>query len=70
MVSATPQKQDIYQQVQQLADAQKGIVVISSELEEIMLLCDRIAVMREGRILAILEGDAIKADEIMHHAAG
>lgn len=63
-------KQDIYQQVQQLSDAKKGIVVISSELEEVMLLCDRIAVMREGKILAILEGDAIKADEIMHHAAG
>ena len=63
-------KQDIYQQVQQLSDAKKAIVVISSELEEVMLLCDRIAVMREGKILAILEGDAIKADEIMHHAAG
>ncbi len=63
-------KQDIYQQVQQLADAKKGIVVISSELEEVMLLCDRIAVMREGKILTILEGDAIKADKIMHHAAG
>ena len=63
-------KQDIYQQIQRLADSGKGVVIISSELEEIMLLCDRIAVMREGRILAILEGESITADEIMHHAAG
>ena len=35
-----------------------------------MLLCDRVAVMREGRILSILDGNDINANTIMHYAAG
>ncbi len=34
------------------------------------LLCDRVAVMREGQILNILDGEDIKANTIMHYAAG
>lgn len=63
-------KQDIYEQINQFTQEGKGVVVISSELEEVMLLSDRIAVMREGRIQAILSGDDIKANTIMHYAAG
>jgi ribose transport system ATP-binding protein len=63
-------KQDIYAQIQQFTVEGKGIVVVSSELEEVMLVSNRIAVMRQGKIDAILEGDDLKADVIMHHAAG
>ncbi len=63
-------KQDIYVQVKQFIKEGKGVVVISSELEEVMLLSDRIAVMREGKIQAILSGDDISANTIMHYAAG
>ena len=63
-------KQDIYQQIQKLADEGQSLIVISSELEEVMLVSDKVAVMREGRIMAILDGDDIKADKIMHYAAG
>jgi len=63
-------KQDIYLQINKLAQDGKAVVVISSELEEVMLLCDRVAVMREGQILNILDGEDIKANTIMHYAAG
>ncbi len=63
-------KQDIYAQVKQFIKEGKGVVVISSELEEVMLLSDRIAVMREGKIQAILTGNDISANTIMHYAAG
>jgi ribose transport system ATP-binding protein len=63
-------KQDIYEQIHLLAREGKGIVVICSELEEVMLISDRVAVMREGRIEAILEGSEIQANNIMHYAAG
>lgn len=63
-------KQDIYEQIKQFIREGKGVVVISSELEEVMLLSDRVAVMREGGIQAILSGDDISANTIMHYAAG
>ena len=63
-------KQDIYLQINKLAQEGKAVIVISSELEEVMLLCDRVAVMREGRILSILDGNDINANTIMHYAAG
>ncbi|MCW5952079.1 MAG: sugar ABC transporter ATP-binding protein [Propionibacteriaceae bacterium] len=43
-------KQDIYEQIRQLADRGVSIVVISSESEEIRMLSDRVVVMREGAI--------------------
>lgn len=43
-------KYEIYTIIQQLADAGKGILMISSELPEILGMCDRIYVMSEGRI--------------------
>jgi ribose transport system ATP-binding protein len=41
----------IYRLIEGLASRGKGIVVVSSEVEELMLLCDRIAVVSAGRIV-------------------
>jgi ribose transport system ATP-binding protein len=43
-------KFEIYQLIHQLADRGAGVLVISSELEELMGLCDRILVLRQGAI--------------------
>ena len=45
-----------------------SIIFISSELPEIVGLCDRVAVFREGSIVATLEGDDINSNEVMRHA--
>jgi ribose transport system ATP-binding protein len=47
-----------------------AIIVISSELEEIIGLCHRVLVMREGAIATELTGQTITEQEIMYYATG
>jgi len=63
-------KQQIYHFISALAREGKSIIVVSSELPEVIGLCTRVAVMREGRIVGLLEGDEISEQEIMRYAAG
>ncbi len=52
-------KSQIYTFIDKLVREGKSCIVISSELQELVGLCDRILVMRSGRLVAELEGDAI-----------
>jgi ribose transport system ATP-binding protein len=62
-------KAEIYRLLQELAAAGKAIIVISSELPEVMRLSHRIGVMCEGRLTGILPGgEATTQEEIMHLA--
>ena len=45
-------KTDIYQLILELADSGKTIIIVSSEYEELLAICSRIYVMREGKIVA------------------
>ena len=45
----------VYHLIQDLASRGKGIVVVSSEVEELMLLCDQIAVLSAGRLVQVFE---------------
>ncbi|MBB4065952.1 sugar ABC transporter ATP-binding protein [Gellertiella hungarica] len=63
-------KQQIYHFISSLARDGWSIIVVSSEMPEIIGLCSRVAVMREGRIVGVLEGDEINEQEIMRYAAG
>lgn len=63
-------KQQIYQLIRSLADAGKAVIVISSELEEVIGLCGQVLVLREGRIAADLSGDQVNEEDIMLYAAG
>lgn len=63
-------KREIYRLIRQLADEGRAILVISSELEEIIGLCHRVLVVREGRIATELSGDQINEEDIMLYAAG
>lgn len=63
-------KREIYRLIRRLADEGRAILVISSELEEIIGLCDRVLVVREGRIAAELADDRINEEDIMLYAAG
>jgi ABC-type sugar transport system ATPase subunit len=58
-------KIEIYKIINQLALNGKAIIVISSELNEIIGLCNRVIVMYEGRITGCLEGNAIEQETIM-----
>ncbi len=52
-------KAHIYQTLRGLAGRGLAVVVISSELPEVIGLCDRVVVMNEGRVRGTLERDAI-----------
>jgi ribose transport system ATP-binding protein len=63
-------KADIYQLMRDLAAAGIGIILISSELPEILKMSDRIVVMHEGRITGILDGNNATEDQVMAYATG
>ncbi len=63
-------KQQIYHFIAALASEGMSVVVISSEMPEIIGICHRVIVMREGRITGELTGDAINEHEIVRFAAG
>ncbi|MGF9692266.1 sugar ABC transporter ATP-binding protein [Rhizobium sp. 0TCS1.26] len=63
-------KQQIYHFIAALAREGRSIIVVSSEMPEVIGLCTRVAVMREGRIVGMLEGEEISEQVIMRYAAG
>ena len=63
-------KQQIYHFIAALAREGCSVIVVSSEMPEIIGLCTRIVVMRAGRIVGVLEGDEINEQEIMRYSAG
>jgi len=63
-------KQQIYHIIAALAAEGKSIIVISSEMQEVIGLAHRVVVMREGRLAGVLEGAEISESEIMRYAAG
>jgi len=62
-------KREVYQMLADLAEQGKAVLMISSELPELFGLCDRILVMRRGRLVADLETRKTTPEEVMHYAA-
>lgn len=58
-------KYEIYSIMNQLVAEGKSVIMISSELPEVLGMCDRIYVMNEGRIVGLLEADKTSQEEIM-----
>jgi ribose transport system ATP-binding protein len=61
-------KAEIYGLMRELTARGYAIIMISSELPEIVGMCDRVCVFRQGRIEATLEGDRINANTVMTYA--
>jgi ribose transport system ATP-binding protein len=62
-------KAEIHRIVRDLALSGVGVVVISSELPELIGVCDRVLVVREGRIAGEVSGSAMTEDRIMYLAS-
>jgi len=62
-------KSEIYALLRQLAARGKGILLISSELPEVLALSDRILVLREGRLSGELDGCRATEEDVMALAA-
>ncbi|MEO6258813.1 MAG: ATP-binding cassette domain-containing protein [Thermoanaerobaculia bacterium] len=63
-------KQEIYQQIDRLASEGLAIVLVSSELPEILGLSDRILVLHEGKVTGAFERKTATAETIMACATG
>ncbi|EHR60269.1 sugar ABC transporter ATP-binding protein [Saccharomonospora cyanea] len=61
-------KDEIYTLLNDLAAQGKSIIMISSELPEILRMSHRVAVMSEGRLTAVLDADEASQENIMHYA--
>ncbi|WP_148254053.1 sugar ABC transporter ATP-binding protein [Aidingimonas lacisalsi] len=63
-------KQEIYHFIRELTDAGKSVILISSEMSELIGLSHRVAVMCAGVLTGILEEEQISEQEIMQYASG
>ena len=61
-------KAEIYEQIRRLADTGVAVWVISSDMEELLKLCDRIVVMREGQIAGEVSAAEATEEKIMQLA--
>ena len=62
-------KQEIYQLINMLAQEGKTIIIISSELPELMGLSDRILVMAEGKITGEVDNETMTQEKILELAS-
>ena len=62
-------KYEIYQLIQDLAKQGKAVVMVSSEMPELLGVCNRIVVMSGGRVAGEVDADNTTQEEIMTLAA-
>ncbi|MBI2842288.1 MAG: sugar ABC transporter ATP-binding protein [Armatimonadetes bacterium] len=63
-------KAEIYELMNRLTERGAGIIMISSELPEILTMSDRILVMHEGQVAGVISRDEATQETIMHMATG
>jgi len=63
-------KHELYRFIHLLVESGLSCMLISSEMEEIIGMSNRVVVMKEGRITGVLTGDQINEEEIMFYATG
>lgn len=63
-------KKEIYEFIHHLAQEQISCIIVSSEMEEIIGMCDRVYVMREGRVAGCLEKGQVTEENIVFQATG
>lgn len=61
-------KEEIYRLLNELAQSGKSIIMISSELPEILRMSHRIVVMSEGRVTGTLDAGEATQESVMHYA--
>jgi ABC-type sugar transport system ATPase subunit len=63
-------KREIYSMIVDLIERGKSIILISSEMDEIIGLCDEVYVMYEGKVTAKLQKEDLNQEKIMFYATG
>jgi len=63
-------KQEIYQIMVSLLKQGKAIIMVSSDMPEVIAMSDRILVMKDGEVKAVLSKDEISEENILIHSIG
>ena len=63
-------KAEIHRLLREYADAGNGVIVVSSEMPELLGLCDRILVLHEGALAGEVNGRTATEQELIHLATG
>ena len=63
-------KAEIHRLLREYANAGNGVIVVSSEMPELIGLCDRILVLHEGRLAGEVGGRTATEQELIHLATG
>jgi ABC-type sugar transport system ATPase subunit len=61
-------KAEIYRVINEQTSRGVAIVLVSSDLPELVEMSDRVIVMRDGRVVAELAGDDLSQESVLHHA--
>ena len=63
-------KSEIHSLLRRLAEEGIGVIIVSSELPEVIGVSDRVVVIHEGRMSGIIEKDEVSEENIMLLASG
>lgn len=63
-------KFEIYSVINELAKAGIAVIMVSSELPEIINMCDNVCVIKAGRMTGMLGREELDQEKIMQYAAG
>ena len=63
-------KEEIYKLMVELAKEGKYILMISSDMPELIAMCDRVIIMRQGRIVAELGSEQLSEEAVLTHSIG
>ncbi len=61
-------RQEIYQIIRELAAEGVAIVIVSSDLPEVLSICQRVIIMHEGRVTGTLRASELTEEKIMYYA--
>jgi ribose transport system ATP-binding protein len=61
-------RQELYRIIKELAAEGVAIVIVSSDLPEILTICERVIVMHEGKITGELKASELTEDKVMYYA--
>jgi ribose transport system ATP-binding protein len=61
-------RSELYRIIARLADNGLGVIVVSSEIDELLGLCSRLLVVREGEIVADLDGSTATELDVLRHS--
>ncbi|MFR2690234.1 MAG: ATP-binding cassette domain-containing protein [Enterocloster bolteae] len=61
-------KTEVYEAIGECVKSGKGVVIVSSEEEEVLGICDKILVMKQGRVIRVMDAKSATTEEIKHYS--